>query len=222
MAKTIIHKDNLPFFGEESLLEIAPKRSFSSMIFELLAGYSPNKNDEELFDLILNLSIDHGAETPSAIETIKTAKDGKTISESVAAGMLQINNTHGGAIEPAMELFYKIDLEKLDIKKLVEESLAKGEKLPGFGHRIYKVDPRAQLILTACHKLDIGEYFIEMAQDISETLTKLKGKPLSVNIDGAIAVALCGLGWESGLGKAVFIIARTPGLCGQFLNNFKQ
>jgi len=46
-----------------------------------------------------------------------------------------------------------------------------------------------------------------------------KGQKLPLNIDGAIAVALCSFGWDPKLGKAVFIIARTPGLCGQFLNN---
>lgn len=218
MTKTVIHKNDLPYFGDEPLLEIAPERSFSSMIFELLSGHKPAESEGRLFELILNMSIDHGPETPSAVEVIKAAKDGKTISESVAAGLLQINNTHGGAIEPAMEFFYKVDKEKLDIKKVVEQSLANGERLPGFGHRIYELDPRSQLIFKTCREFGIGDHFITIAEEFSETLTKIKGKALPVNIDGAIAAALCGMGWDSKLGKAVFIIARTPGLCGQYLN----
>jgi len=53
----------------------------------------------------------------------------------------------------------------------------------------------------------------------SKELEAQKGKKLPLNIDGAIAVALCSFGWDSKLGKAVFLIARTPGLCGQYLTN---
>jgi len=38
MAKTIIHKDNLPYFGDDPLLKIAPGRSFAGRIFDLVSG----------------------------------------------------------------------------------------------------------------------------------------------------------------------------------------
>ncbi|HKC04304.1 MAG TPA: citryl-CoA lyase [Patescibacteria group bacterium] len=221
MAKTVTHKDNLPYFGDESLLEIAPNRSFAEMIFELLSGKAPDLHQGRVFETILNLSIDHGEETPSAVEVIKSAKEGKTISESVAAGILQINDTHGGAIEPAMELLYKLKNEKIDIKNFVEAQLQEGKRLSGFGHRIYEVDPRSQLLFKLAEDEGISEEFIKIAQDLEKELKEQKGKSLPINIDGAIAAILCAFGWDSGLGKAVFITARTPGLIGQYLNNSK-
>lgn len=218
MAKTVTHKENVPHFGDGSLLEIAPISSFSSMIFEILSEKKPDTHQIRLFETILNISIDHGPNTPSAIETIKAAKNGKSISESVAEGIKQINNTHGGAIKPAMKLFYKIDKEKLDIKEFVKKTLDKGEKLPGFGHRIYKVDPRSELLFDLSKKEGLDPKFINVAQKIAKELKEQKGKSLPVNIDGSIAAVLCTFGWDSKLGKAVFIIARTPGLCGQYIN----
>ncbi len=219
MSKTITHKDNIPYFGSEELLEIAPNRSFAEMIFELLSGNKPEKNQARLFETILNISIDHGEETPSAIDVIKSAKEGKTISESVAAGILQINDTHGGAIEPAMQMFYKIRNSKLEIRNFVKEQMEQGNRLPGFGHRIYSVDPRTQILFKLAKEAGISEEFIDIAKEIDSELLKIKGKPIPVNIDGSIAAILCAFGWEPRLGKAVFIIARTPGLCGQFLNH---
>ncbi len=218
MTKTVIHKENLPHFGDESLLEIAPKRSFAGMIFELLSGKEADSHQLKVFETILNISIDHGEETPSATETIRAAKEGKTISESVAAGILQINDTHGGAIEPAMGLLYKIKNQKLNIKNLVQEQLGQGNRIPGFGHRIYEVDPRSQLLFKLAKDEGISDEYINLARDIERELLEQKGKVLPVNIDGAIAAILCAFGWDPKLGKAVFIIARTPGLCGQFLN----
>ncbi|KKR26923.1 MAG: Citrate synthase [Microgenomates group bacterium GW2011_GWC1_39_7b] len=221
MTKTIVHKNKLPYFGNENLLEIAPKRSFAGMIFELLSGKEADSHQLKVFETILNTSIDHGEETPSATETIRAAKDGKTISESVAAGILQINDTHGGAIEPAMAMFYEIRNSKHEIRNFVKEQLEQGKRLSGFGHRIYEVDPRSQLLFKLAKDEGISDEYINLARDIERELLEQKGKVLPVNIDGAIAAILCAFGWEPKLGKAVFIIARTPGLCGQFLNSSK-
>lgn len=218
MAKTVIHKNNIPYFGEEELLKIAPTRSFSDMIFELLSGTKPDQNQSKLFETILNISIDHGEDTPSAVETIKSAKEGKTISEAVSAGILQINDIHGGAIEPCMTLLYKVKRQEVKVKSYVEEQISEGKRIPGFGHRIYAVDPRSQLLFELAKKEGLSEVYINIAKEIEKELEMVKGKKLSVNIDGSIAAILCSFGWDPKLGKAVFVIARTPGLCGQYLN----
>lgn len=216
--KLVTHKDNLPYFGDEPLLDVALEKSFAGMIFELLSGKSPDSHQAKAFEAILNISIDHGPDTPSAAETIRAAKEGKTISEGVAAGITQINDAHGGAIEPAMETLYKIKNQKLNIKNFVRVQLEQGKRLPGFGHRIYEVDPRSQLLFKLAKDEGISEEFINIAREIEKELKEAEGKTLPINIDGAIAAILCAFGWNPKLGKAVFIIARTSGLCGQFLN----
>lgn len=222
MAKTIKHDESgKALFGESNHLDVSQKRSFSSLIFELLSEKAPTVEEEKIFELILNLSIDHGPDTPSAQATIEQAKQGKTISEAVAGGILQINDVHGGSIEPAMSVFRKIKNEKLKMKNLVEKYLKEGKKLPGYGHRIYKEkDPRSELILNSLKENGFSEEFIKIAEELKKELQSQTGKILPLNIDGAIAVALCTFGWDPRLGRAVFIIARTPGLCGQYLNQF--
>lgn len=222
MTKTVTHINNLPYFGEDNLLEISEQRSFSSMIFELLSGNKPNESEAKLFNLILNISIDHGTDTPSAIETIAAAKDGKAISESVASGITKIDNVHGGAIEPAMEIFYKIKRENLDITNFTKDYLSDGRRMPGFGHRIYETDPRTELIFKLAISLNIQNTYIDIAKKIVNEINILKSKQIPINIDGAIAVILCSFGWKPSLGKAVFISARTPGLCAQFLGAKEQ
>ncbi|HEY4510516.1 MAG TPA: citrate/2-methylcitrate synthase [Candidatus Paceibacterota bacterium] len=219
MAKTIIHKDNKAFFGDKDHLELSKKASFSTLIFELLSGKSPKEDELKVFELVLNLSIDHGAETPSARAVIEAANKGASISEAVASGIKAIDDIHGGAGEGAMEVFYKIKEEDLDPKEVVTSYLETERKVPGYGHRIYKVDPRAELILETASEAGIGADYIKVAKSIEGELKSRTGKILPVNIDGAMAVIFCAFNWEPRLAKAVFIIARTPGLCGQFLNN---
>ncbi|OGE25419.1 hypothetical protein A3H85_00880 [Candidatus Daviesbacteria bacterium RIFCSPLOWO2_02_FULL_40_8] len=206
MAKTA---DNL------DLLNRASSVKFSDLIFETLSEKTPTEQESKLFELILNLSIDHGPDTPSATKVIETAKSGLTISQAVAAGITEINDTHGGAAEPLMEILYQIQSSKFKVQNLIEEYLREGKRLPGFGHRLYKdVDPRAQLILTS-----IESEFKGIVLEMESELEKQKGVKLPINIDGAIAVVLCSFGWEPRLGKAVFISSRASGLCTHYLNN---
>ena len=110
MAKTA---DNL------DLLNRASSVKFSDLIFETLSEKTPTEQESKLFELILNLSIDHGPDTPSATKVIETAKSGLTISQAVAAGITEINDTHGGAAEPLMEILYQIQSSKFKVQNLI-------------------------------------------------------------------------------------------------------
>lgn len=221
MAKTIRHDEQgKALFGESDHLEISQNKSFTSLIFELLSEKVPSPEEEKIFELILNLSIDHGSDTPSAEAVISAAKNNKNISEAVADGILQINDVHGGAQEQLMQLLFSIKGQVLSIKGLVTEYLEQDKRMPGYGHRLYKnIDPRAERILNSLKENGFSDEFINISKDLERELETQKGQKLPLNIDGAIAVALCSFGWDPKLGMAVFIIARTPGLCGQFLNN---
>ncbi len=224
MARTITHQDNdetkPALFGEKDHLEVSKSKTFTEMVFELLTEREPTEAETKLLDLILNLSIDHGPNAPSAVETIKAAKEGKTMSEALAAGILQINERHGGAGEPLMEILYQVKNSKLKIQSLVEEYLKEGKRLPGLGHRVYKdKDPRAELIMETAIEHGVGEEYVKMIRELKAELRAQSGKDLPINIDGAIAAVLCGFGLKPEVGIAVFIVARTPGLIGQYLNN---
>lgn len=249
MARTITHIDNdetkPALFGGRDHLEVAQNSTFTQMVFELLTQRAPSENETKMLDLILNLSIDHGPNAPSAVATINAAKEGKTVSEALAAGILQINERHGGAGEPLMEILYKLKdsgptssarmtpyhPENPSLRHpgksmqpgsvdLVAQYLKEGKRLPGLGHRVYKdKDPRAELIMDKAIELGVGVEFVKITKELKEELFKQSGKSLPINIDGALAAVLCGFGLKPEVGIAVFIIARTPGLIGQYLNN---
>lgn len=227
MAKTITHIDNdetkPALFGEADLLEYAGKHTFSEMIFEMLTARKATPCEAKLLDLILNLSIDHGPNSPSAVATIAAAKAGKTMGESVGAGMAQIGDRHGGAGGPLMEIMYRIKNDELRITKVVEEKLEAGEKLPGLGHRVYKdLDPRAQLIMKTAVEEGVGVEYVEIVNELRDEMERQSGKSLPVNIDGAIAAVFCGFGLAPELGIAIFIIARSPGLASHYINTLSK
>lgn len=224
MAKTITHIDNdetkPAMFGDKDLLETAKSKTFTEMVFEVLTEKEPTESEVKLLNLILDLSIDHGPNAPSAAATIESAKEGKTMGESVGDGMAQIGDRHGGAGGPLMEILYRVKREALSVKDIVEEYLKEDKRIPGLGHRVYKdVDPRAQLIMNTAVENGVGAEYVDIVNQLRDDMEKQSGKSLPVNIDGAIAAVFCGFGLKPELGIAIFIIARAPGLCAHFINN---
>lgn len=219
MALTINHENDTAYLGDDDHLALAQKFSFAEIIYRTLSEQVPTPEQLKVFELILNLAIDHGPDAPSAKKTIEEAEKGEPISEAVAEGIEQINDSHGGAIEPCMKVLYEMKESDIPAAEIVKKFREAEMKLPGYGHRIYKVDPRAQLILKTATEANIGEDFIKLAQELETELQAQTEKTLPLNIDGAIAVVLCGLGWEARLSKAVFIISRSVGLSAHFLNN---
>lgn len=227
MARTITHIDNdetkPALFGERDHMEAAKSMDFAEMIFEVLTEKKPSSAELKLLNLILNLSIDHGPNSPSAVATIDAAKGGKTMGESVGAGMAQIGDRHGGAGGPLMEIMYKIQKGETTSEEVIKELIASEKRLPGVGHRVYKdLDPRAQLILKTASENGIGEEYIRIVNELRDEMEKQSGKSLPVNIDGAIAAVFCGFGLKPELGIAIFIIARAPGLCAHYINVAKS
>lgn len=224
MAKTITHVDNdetkPALFGDNDLLQVAQTNTFTQMVFEMLTERQPSESEVKLLNLILNLSSDHGPNSPSATATIEKTKEGKTMGESVGAGLAQIGDRHGGAGGPLMEILYRVKNQGTSIKEEIENLLKEGKRIPGMGHRVYKdLDPRAQLIMNNAKENGIGEEYIKIVNELRDELEKQSGKSLPVNIDGAIAAVFCGFGLKPELAVAIFIVARTPGLCAHFINN---
>jgi len=179
MAKTVHHIDLKSHFGEnQDHLELSLNVRFSDLIFEALSETKPSPSQSKVFELILNLSIDHGPETPSSIPLIEKTKSGATISEAVAEGVLHIDDRHGGAMEPGMRFLYEIKNNNMSdgqIADMVKNYLENKKIIAGFGHRIYKEeDPRAQLIIKTLINATIATEFIQIAKKVEAEIEKQK------------------------------------------------
>ena len=219
MALTVKHTGSEAFLGDKPLLKLARDKSFAELIFFVLTEREPSKDELAVFELILNLSIDHGEDAPSAKVLIEKAKSGETIGEAVAAGVREINDTHGGAQEGLMPILYKMVKEKVLAEGIINECLRNKKRLPGFGHRLYKEsDPRAELIIKTLEEKNLGVDYITAVRALEKSLAEITGKQLPLNIDGAIATALCAFGLASVLGKPIFMISRIVGLCAHYVS----
>ncbi len=206
-------KTNIASSGEDAVirgedLENVMEMNFVDAIWLLLRGQKPSEEESEMFNTILSSSIDHGVGNPSTVSARTVQSGGNDMNTSVAAGILALGDSHGGAIEDGMTI---LQLDK-NAEEIVEEFLDEDKNIPGLGHKVYKdEDPRAQKMLEKAEELGITGENVKKMLEIQEAFAEEKVR-LVVNVDGAIAGIMSDLNWEPELGKGIFIIARTPGL----------
>ncbi len=196
--------------------------SFGAAVHLILTGRLPDDRVGRLMDAILVSSIDHGATPPSCLAARTVASTGASLSQSVAAGIMSINRHHGGAIEDCARYLSRMlstaAATKRSIDEIASEEIARiksaGDRISGFGHRVHTKDPRTARLfeLAASAGLpDAPTTHIGAARAIERAFAAV-GKPLPINVDGAIGAILADLGMDPRVFNGIFMIARTPGL----------
>ena len=196
------------------------KISFAQAIYLVLTGEMPSAEVGKLVDAIFVSSVDHGASPPSVLAARTVASTGAELNAAIASGVLAISKYHGGAIQEAMHLFLDIARRMEEEKRseadaawdVLNEMKEKGKRASGFGHRFHTEDPRTKRLFNLAQELKLAGKHIQIALAVEKSLKDMLGKPLPINVDGAIAAVLCDLGIPSEIGNAFFIIARVPGL----------
>jgi citrate synthase/citryl-CoA lyase len=191
--------------------------TFTEAAVLLLKGELPGPNEREMFDAVLVAAIDHGASPPSTLAARTVASTGGALNASLAAGFLAINSYHGGAVENCMRFLQEaVTWEKSGdtdetADKIVQKNLEAKKRIPGYGHRLHRADPRVKVLKEKAEKLGFAGSFVRMALAVETALCR-RGKELPLNVDGIMAALLCEMGYQPELANAVFMFARLPGL----------
>ena len=185
----------------------------------LLDGRLPDPEHVRALETYLNTVIDHGlnASTFTARVIISTASD-LTSAIVGAVGALK-GPLHGGAPGPALDMVFEIG-EAGQAEAYLRGKLARGERLMGFGHRVYRVrDPRADVLGAAAERLyqragDMTLY--TLARHVEQVAIALLAerypeRRLQTNVEFYTALLLHGLGLPTALFTPTFAISRVAG-----------
>lgn len=196
--------------------ELMDHTSFSDSIFLVLKGELPNKRESEMFRAILVSSVDHGITPPSVLAARTVMSAGNSLNTAVAAGIMAIGDVHGGAIEQSARIMQETAKKDSDVdtlaRDLVKSMQEKKQRMPGYGHRLHTADPRTARLFEIARKNEYLGRHILLAQAIEKAFANEGGKPLPINVDGAIAAVTSDMGFDWRLGKAFFMLSRIAGL----------
>ena len=191
------------------LNDLVGNKSFSEVAWLLLRGNLPSEQEKRIFDALLVAMIEHTIAVPSILAARTVQSAGNSANAAIAAGILAIGDHHGGAIEHAGRFF--IENKGKNARDAVQAIIAAGKRVPGYGHKIYTIDPRVQRLLEVLKKEGKTMPTVAFAQQVEQVLGET-GKKLPLNIDGMAAAMLVDLGFLPEMLRSIFIIARTVGI----------
>ena len=201
-----------------------PVMGFAANFLYQLTGRRPDALAVRAMDCALILHADHelNASTFAARVAAATLTD---IHSAIVGGIGALKGPlHGGANAEVMKMLLDFG-ETATVGKVesaIREKLARKEKIPGFGHRVYKtMDPRA-VHLRQLSK-DLGKrsgqsHWVEMSERIEELVKD--EKKLNPNVDFYSASMYYALGIPVSLYTPIFAVSRTSGWTAHVLEQF--
>jgi len=192
-----------------------PALGHAANFLYMLTGERPTPEATKALDIALVLHADHelNASTFAARVAAATLTD---IHSAIVAGIGTLKGPlHGGANANVMRLLIEIgeDASDIDIEEIIHAKLERKEKIPGFGHRVYKTeDPRATHLRRM--SADLGKQanrlrWFNMSQCIERCVKREKG--LSPNVDFYSASTYYMLGIPIDSFTPLFAVSRVAG-----------
>ena len=200
-------------------VEPDPELAHAANYLYMLSGERPSPEQTRALETYLNTVVDHGmnASTFAARVIISTRSD---IASAVVGAIGALKGPlHGGAPGPALDVVFEIG-EAERAEEHLRAKLDRGERLMGFGHRVYKVrDPRADVLGAAAERLyttDADRALYELAREVEETALSLleeykPGRNLQTNVEFYTALLLHGLSLPIELFTPTFAVGRVGG-----------
>ena len=208
-----------------------------SIISALLDRQDLSDTTVAFAEAVFSLLIDHGGHVSGAVNTMITARAGKDLVSSLAAGLLTIGPRFGGAVNDAAATWTSGVQSQQDAFAFVQERTKSGKLLSGIGHRKYRVgipDPRVAAIAQFAELLKKHPHY-DFARAVEKVTTSKNGS-LILNVDGAMAALFLDILAEcEGYSKeelqelidaeffnALFVIPRSVGFIAHFMEQKKN
>jgi citrate synthase len=196
-----------------------PELGHAANYLYMLTGEEPGAESVRALETYLNTVADHGMNASTFAARVIVATRSDVVSAIVGAIGALKGPLHGGAPGPALDVVFEIG-ESGRAEAVLREKLGRGERLMGFGHRIYKVrDPRADVLAAAAERLyatDGDEELYKLALEVEKTALEVlaghkPGRKLQTNVEFYTALLLHGLGLPAELFSPTFAVARVAG-----------
>jgi citrate synthase len=210
-----------------------PGGSHAAHFLTLLEGQAPSAEVARVLDVILTLHADHefNASTFAARVAVATVAD---LHSAIVAAISTLKGPrHGGANEDVLAMLLDIGEPEraegfVEARLGARAALSKRERsdpkarMPGFGHRVYKVDDARARVLRGMAKsmaeaTGRGKLF-EVAERLYDAMKARTSLP--VNVDFFSAVVYDALGIPPDFCTSIFAVGRVAGWCAHAMEQY--
>lgn len=197
-----------------------PASAHAADMLRMLRGEQPGAEQVAALERYLLVACDHGLNASTFTARVIASTRAGLASAVIGALCALKGPLHGGAPGPVLEMLDAVGRPER-ARPWLESALARGERLMGFGHRIYRVrDPRADAIkgalqvLTRSGQIDLER--LRLAEAIESAALELLARhkperPLQTNLEFYTALLLEALGFPRDAFTCVFASSRVAG-----------
>ncbi|ASB52317.1 Citrate (Si)-synthase [Bacillus velezensis] len=188
----------------------------------MLTGRQPSAAQKKALETYMILAMEHGmnASTFSARVTVSTESD--LVSAVTAALGTMKGPLHGGAPSGVTKMLEDIG-EKENAEAYLAAKLMRGERLMGFGHRVYKTkDPRAEALRIKAEEVAGNDPSLDLALYVEKEAIRLleqykPGRKLYTNVEFYAAAVMQAIDVDNDLFTPTFSASRMAGWCAHVL-----
>ena len=201
-----------------------PALGHAANFLYMLTGKRPDAVATRAFDLALTLHADHELNASTFAGRVAAATLSDIHSAVTAAVGTLKGPLHGGANADVMRLLLEIgaDAPPSRVEETIRMKLARKEKIPGFGHRVYRTeDPRATHLRRMSKELGArggSTRWFDMSRQIEQIVTG--EKKLYPNVDFYSASTYDALGIPIDLFTPIFAVSRVSGWTAHILEQY--
>lgn len=216
--------------NNQDLLEPRTDLHHAEYCLYQIFGGNVGKERAKGLETYLNTVCDHGLNASTFAARVIVSTHSDLISAITGAVGALKGPLHGGAPGPALDMVFEIGAPER-AEEVILAKLARGERLMGFGHRIYRVrDPRADVLASAAERFfstegDRDLYGLARAVEKVALRILAQRKPerrLDTNVEFYTSLLLNGLGISKQLFTPMFAVARVLGWTAHCLEQLRD
>lgn len=193
-----------------------PENGHVHDLLRMVAGGEPEAAEVDGLSRYLVTVCEHGMNASTFTARV-IASTAAPLVDAVGGALAALKGPlHGGAPGPVLDLLDELALAA-DIPRALRQKISEGERLMGFGHRIYRTrDPRAEVLKQAVANIRSGSPRLRLAEQVErlavEALREAKpDRVLETNVEFYTAVLLERLGFERAEFTPLFATGRVLG-----------
>lgn len=208
--------------GHDLTGELLGQTSFTEMVSLMILNRLPTAAENRMLDALLIVLVEHGLQ-PALVARLTYYKAPEALQGAVAAALLGAGSKHLGSSEWCARLLQENipsagDEAAIDAAatKVVDDYSTRRAYIPGIGHRTHPDgDPRAIRLFEIARETGTYGAHCVLLERIATLAGDRHGRPLPVNVTGAIAAIASDLGFRWEITKAFALIGKTLGALAQ-------
>ncbi len=204
----------------QDILDPKPELSYAANYMYMMKGEIPPDDYARACEMYQMSTIDHGFNASTFTARVITST-GADLGSAIAGALGALSGPlHGGAPSRALDLLQAIGTPD-KAEDYLRKAVSGGERLMGFGHRVYKTDDPRSVMLRAVAE-SLGGDKIDFAKHVEKTavavLKELKpGRDLYANVEFYAGVVMDTIGIPHELFTPTFASSRVIGWCAHIL-----